>query len=286
MENTYFDNLRTKKMEPAFALKPYIACYYLYEIQQDRLQNFFFRALPNGLVEMFFLFNDSKVVFHEKRQKQVLSGFVAGIFEQDHPMKLRIEVNGRPFRGLSILFKPLGVNRLLATDLNRLTNRVVHLDQFWNSKLYWEFVNSLQVGNERVLLMSINDFFLHRINAHDHPTQKITPALNSIEQMEGPLSVDRVASYLEVSYKKLYRMFVDELGMTPKMYLKILRFNRACYLLDQIKNIKEYEIVYKCGYYDQPHFVREFKSIMKASPRQYVRFSRGKFYINRPYAFK
>ncbi|MEF8812118.1 MAG: AraC family transcriptional regulator [Bacteroidales bacterium] len=286
MENTYFDNLRTKKIEPAFALKPYITSYYLYENWEYRLQNFKFRALPNGLVEMFFLFNDSKVIFHEKRQKQALSGFVAGIFELDHPMKLRIEVNGRPFRGLSILFTPLGVNRLLATDLNELTNQVVHLDQFWNLKLYWEFVNSLQVGNERVLLMSINDFFLHRINAHDHPTQRIVSVLNSIEQMEGPLSVGRVASGLEISYKKLYRMFVEELGMTPKMYLKIIRFNRACYLLDQMKSIKESEIVYDCGYYDQPHFVREFKSIMKASPRQYQRSSRGKFYINRPYAFK
>ena len=237
MENTYFDNLRTKKIVPAFALKPYIACYYLYENQQDRLQNFNFRALPNGLVEMFFLFNDSKVVFHERGQKRVLSGFVAGIFQLDHPMKLRIEVNGRPFRGLSILFTPMGVNRLLATDLNQLTNRVVQLDQFWNSQLYREFVNSLQVGNEQVLLMSLNDFFLHRIDAHDHPTQRIVPVVNSIEQMEGPLSVDRVASGLQISYKKLYRMFVDELGMAPKMYLKILRFNRACYLLDQIKNI-------------------------------------------------
>ncbi len=53
--------------------------------------------------------------------------------------------------------------------------------------VYIEFVNSLQVGNERVLVMSINDFFLHRIDAHDHPTQMIVSVLNSIEQMESPL---------------------------------------------------------------------------------------------------
>lgn len=286
MENTYFNNLRTKEIEPSFALTPYISCYYLYENQEDRLENFYFRALPNGLVEMFFLFNGSRLIFYENRQKQVLSEFLAGIFELNHPVKMKVELDRHPFRGISLLFTHLGVNRLLGVDLCELTNKVVQLDKFWDSKIYWQFNNTLQIGNERLLLMSINDFFLHQLDAHDHPTQKIIPVLNSIAQMTGPLSVERVAERLRISYKRLYRMFVDELDMTPKMYLKILRFNRACYILDRLQKADETEIVYQCGYYDQSHFIHEFKTIMKESPRQYLRISRGKFYINRPYAFK
>lgn len=286
MKNSFFGNLRINEISPSFALKPYISCYYIYENSEDRKQDFFFRALPNGLVEMFYFFNGSRIIFQENRQKRFLSGFLTGIFELDHPMKIKIEVNGRPFRGISILFTYLGVNRLLGIDLYETTNKVLHFDEFWNSDTYWEFVNTLQIGNEKVLFMSINDFFLHQIDAGDHPTQKIIPVLNSIEQMTGPLSVERVAGRLHISYKRLYRMFVDELGMTPKMYLKILRFNRACFMLDRLKEADETEIIYHCGYYDQAHFIHEFKTIMKESPRRYLRTSRGNFYINRPYAFK
>ena len=132
MGNNYFRNLRIKEIEPSFALRPYIACYYFYEHWEERLQNFFFRALPNGLVEMFFFLNGSRVVFQEVRRKKIFSGFLAGIFELDHPMKVKIEVSGRPFRGISILFNHLGVNRILGVDLYKLTNQVIHLDEFWD----------------------------------------------------------------------------------------------------------------------------------------------------------
>jgi AraC-like DNA-binding protein len=103
--------------------------------------------------------------------------------------------------------------------------------------------------------------------------------------MTGLLSVGRLARELQMSYKSLYRLFVDEMGMSPKMYLKIVRFNRACYLLDYESKPNVNEIVYECGYHDQPHFIHEFKSIMKESPKHYLQPDRGKFYFDRPYAF-
>ena len=46
------------------------------------------------------------------------------------------------------------------------------------------------------------------------------------------------------------------------------------------------ELVYRCGYYDQAHFINEFKTLMKESPYHFLSMTKGHFYLNRPFSFK
>jgi len=275
-------NFRIKALSPPSGLKPYINSYYVYENLAEPFRNNFFRALPNGRVELFFLFHGSQIVFQDKKHKQRLSAFLAGIFELSYPMKIRIETNGKKFTAISIIFTHMGVNQLLGINLYELTNRVVETDQFTDINRQYETIS--KVEEEKHLFGHLNTFFLNQLNMNNNHTQSIIPILNHLEKMTGFLSVGRLAHEFQISYKSLYRLFVDEMGISPKMYLKIHRFNRACYLLDSGAKPNITEIVYECGYHDQPHFIHEFKSIMKESPRHYLRSDRGKFYFNRPYA--
>jgi len=285
MEEGYFNHMRIKGLSPSTALKPYIWKYYLYEQADERLRRSFFRALPSGRVEMFLFFDDNRIVFLTNRQITVLSGFVAGIFELTHPMKVKVEVNGGQFNGMSVIFTHLGVNRILNVRLSQLTNRIIDFTDFWSGAYQWLRDNILSVQEDGLRVRNLNQFFQNQIGNYRGPVAKIYCILDSIEQMEGPLSVERLARELNISYKSLYRMFVDEVGLTPKMYLKILRFNQACRMLNNNPRVRWIELVHQCGYYDQSHFIHEFKTIMKQSPRQYLMSTGGSFYLNRPYVF-
>lgn len=278
-------NLEVTEISPSIPLRPYIKGYYLYKGRAGGFQNSFFRALPNGSVEMFFLFGGARIIFRERRHSQRLPAFLAGIFDLSYPMKIRVETTTGELKGISVLFTHAGVNQLLRTKLKDLTNRVTGIDRSGYPDLYQQYMNVYE-QEEGEWFRHLNEFFLSRLRNNNQPTQKIIPMLNKLESMKGVLSVERLASELRISYKILYRKFIDELGISPKTYLKIIRFNRACYLLNQTSKPNVTEIVLKCGYYDQPHFVREFKSIMKESPRHYVNKKRGKFYVSRPYALR
>lgn len=277
-------NFRIKAISPPSDLKPYINSYYVYENLAESFRDNFFRALPNGRVELFLFFHGSQIIFQDKKHKQRLSAFLAGIFELSYPMKIRIETNGRKFRGISIIFTHMGVNQLLGINLYELTNRVADLESFKDPDLYSYYKSISEPEEENQLLENLNAFFLKELRNKSNHKQRIIPVLLHIEKMKGFLSVERLSSELRISYKSLYRMFTEEMGISPKMYMKIIRFNRAFYLLNHSFKPNVTEIVYECGYHDQPHFIREFKSIMKESPKHYLHSARGKFYFNRPYA--
>ena len=77
-------------------------------------------------------------------------------------------------------------------------------------------------------------------------------------------------------------MFCEYIGIGPKDYLRIIRFNYACKLLSNYPETDWCDVVCCCGYYDQMHFISEFKNIMKCTPMKLLKISEGNFYFNRP----
>jgi|GEM_PF-1249699 len=288
MEKHRHHNLQVKEVFPGPPLRPYIRKYYLFDDERDGSLNgdHAFYALPNGLVEMLLLFDGKQVIVHQEGRAVGLSGFIAGIQELDQSVNMYYKLNDRHYSGIGILFTHDGVNKLLGCCLYELTNRIHGLQGILQGGADWLRDHVQNGGNADLRLKRLDDFFMCRLNASGIATQRIIPLLGALEQMNGPLSVDKTAAHLGLSYKTLYRMFTAGLGMSPKAYLKILRFDRACRMLDQYSNINETDIVHHCGYYDQAHFIHEFKKVMKVSPREYMRYSQGKAYFNRPFAIR
>ena len=283
----YFEEIQTRVFLPSLALRPYIIKYMIYENVSSNLQDVHFRALPNGWVELFFHLKGSCVHFHEKRSQTQLANFLAGIFELNYPLKIMVSTTEDAFKGLSVTFTHKGVNKLLGVALFELTNRIIEVKRFWKTRGEKLIQYIIQSKNDEERVRVLNHFFLSELSRHQHVDQSdIQWILELLEKKPGKTTVDKLAKDLDLSYKTLYRKFNVQMGLCPKTYLRIVRFNRACRLLNQYPDINYGELVYRCGYYDQPHFIREFHSIMKESPTQFIKTTGGNFYLNRPYCFR
>ncbi|MBS3772321.1 MAG: helix-turn-helix transcriptional regulator [Bacteroidales bacterium] len=283
----YFERIRTRVFLPSIELRPYIIQYMIYENASIHLRDIPFRALPNGYVELFFHLNGSHVHFHEKRSITRRKCFLAGIFELTYPLKIKVTTTNECFNGLSTTFTPKGVNKLLGVALFELTNRIIDVESFWReegNRLIQRIIYA-KTDEERVQIL--NEFFMFKLYDEKDVNQKdIQWILDLLEEKTGKITVDEMAHHLDLSYKTLYRKFHVNMGLRPKTYFKIFRFNRACRLLNQYPDIDWGELVYRCGYYDQPHFINEFHTIMKESPTQFIKTTGGNFYLNRPYCFR
>ena len=88
------------------------------------------------------------------------------------------------------------------------------------------------------------------------------------EDVRGELSLAEFAQSVNLSVWRLCHIFKSDVGMPPMRYLRLLRMERAKYLLESsFLSVKE--IAYRVGLNDESHFVRDFKSTYGSSPALY-----------------
>ena len=283
MEKICCDNLQVREVLPDVVLRPYIRKYYLFENEKGKT-HFSFHPLPNGFVEIFLLLDDRRILLHQDHKKVWTTGIISGVMELEHALEIQVEITGNHFSGIWILLTPMGVNRLLRSSLKTLTNRTLDLKDHWPQGARWLRKHVQSNGSEVSRIHNLDHYFMLQLKEAPVCSQRLVPVLEEMERISAYLSVSKLAQKIGVSYKWLYRKFVDDLGMTPKAYLRIIRFDRACFMLDRYRDINETDIAHQCGYYDQAHFIHEFKKIMKISPHEYVRKRKERFYYHRAYA--
>lgn len=108
-----------------------------------------------------------------------------------------------------------------------------------------------------------------------HPLQM---AIHYFEQnLAGKIHISQLAGLTKCSAKSLENLFKKHLGLSPLAYLKKMRLDYACILLEsQVVSIKE--IAHLCGYANQLYFSNDFRAKTGCSPSCYRAAHKKKFY--------
>ena len=72
-----------------------------------------------------------------------------------------------------------------------------------------------------------------------------------------------------MSLRTLERQFTEKVGVPPKLFARFKRFHNALSLINSQIPQSWSNIVYNCGYFDQAHFIKEFKTFTNNSPSEY-----------------
>jgi AraC-like DNA-binding protein len=72
-----------------------------------------------------------------------------------------------------------------------------------------------------------------------------------------------------VNYKKVERLFKFFLGINAKTYIRIIRFNATIHVRSEREELNLTQLGYELGFYDQSHFIREFKTFSSLTPKAF-----------------
>ena len=168
----------------------------------------------------------------------------------------------------------LGV-RFKAGGLSAFTHMPVSL--LLNSMVPAEFIFGPAVKNWGVLLQEKDDDkarvkLLDALlqNAVKHTTGErplMNHAMDALRNGSAEASIITICDETGLYYKKLERLFLKNIGYTPKYYHKILRFNKALRLMRTNDSLTD--ICYECDYFDQSHFIRDFKQLAGSTPGRF-----------------
>lgn len=258
--------MKYREIKPLCLLKPYVKCYYTYESASGiPFDDYVF---PSGSIELIFNLGTG--------HWQTGGG---GNFTTTPSIELWGQLTQPlPVRSigkntmLGIRFYPHGAAGLMKENMNILNNSVTDYRDLSGkavSSLYNQLLDTSD-WNKRIEL--VEDFLLKGMILPQNKHNKLTVVNNVMQEMTQADffdNIDNVASRYGITSRYLQKLFLQYTGLTPKLYHKINRFQNSLKRVTQ-KDASLTDIAYDCGYFDQSHFIREFKSFTGFTPSTYA----------------
>ena len=252
-------HLGFQRFEPSAKLSAIIECYWFINSDHPINSNEFLH--PDGGMGIILNYGDAF------QFDDILNNDLC-ILDGSNTLSKKLSLKGS-LNAIGIRFKPAGANLLFSLPLNELKNETISLSDTTlkkPSELYYNLIEA-QTFHSKVLV--IENWLCHSLHSEKNISNVVLASLMLIKAHKGLLPIKSVASQLDYNQRRIERLFNAQVGMTPKEYSRILRIEQARAYIKNNKDSSFATIAYDLGYYDQAHFINQFKNVEGITPREY-----------------
>jgi AraC-like DNA-binding protein len=171
---------------------------------------------------------------------------------------------------LGLGFRPGGTWPFFDAGGDELCNRHVALDDLWGTTARSLREQILLAPTPLARMRSLEKILVSRAIRPLEPHPAIAFALARMHRGAELEPVEILSDRLGLSARRLARLFSLEVGLTPKLYARVLRFSRAVQLTQVDRPVDWSDVADRCGYFDQPHFIHDFKKFSGLTPSEYL----------------
>lgn len=175
-----------------------------------------------------------------------------------------------------IQFKPYGAYPFFHFPIQELNEKIVPATELFGKRILLLRDEILKNGSPQEKFKVAEDWLNKRFD------QDKVPPIEILEVIE-KLAVEPMANYSLVfeNYPKTQKHLIDQfkkyVGLTPKHYQRILRFNEILQQIYKAEKIEWSQVAYQCEFADQSHFIKEFKYFAGINPQKFIQ---NKFHNN------
>jgi AraC-like DNA-binding protein len=186
-----------------------------------------------------------------------------------HTTPVRIVHDGDQ-HGLHLELAPLGARALLGLPASALAGTVVELDELLGRRAA-ELVDRVAAAAGWVARFAVVDEVLARgLTEHPGPRPEVVRAWQLLLATGGSISVTELAAEVGWSRRHLAQRFRAELGLSPKVAARVVRFDRARRRLERSGHRGLAAVAAECGYFDQAHLTRDWHDLAGCTPTAWM----------------
>ncbi|WP_432411053.1 helix-turn-helix domain-containing protein [Rasiella sp. SM2506] len=198
-----------------------------------------------------------KIVVTPSKKKRITTDLVV---RYTKPFEVVYE---EPTNEITIKFKPLGLNRFIE-----------NISDYFSDGFYMDFQPFDDLNEEMQIIFDIADrnkqierlemYWLSKLN-----TIELSRLEKILDDVETEISITEISKKHNISRQYLNKIFQKNLGKTPSEYRKVHKFRKALLDFQKVKNLTA--LSYESLFYDQSHFIKEFKSLTNIKPSSFFK---------------
>lgn len=239
--------LHYREFLPGAALQPYVACFW--ELQSDHSLDFPYHIIADGAVDLIFNLQNPETYWSVTNSQS-----------------FDIQMNGKAHY-FGVRFLPACVHYFFELSLKDLTGQTIFANDLIGNQL--AEISSKLLETKTILQKQalLEQALIQRFTQRNyHLDARLLQSLHHIFQSAGNAAIQKeVADW--IGPRQLRRWFEQYLGLNPKTFARIVRFQQTLAAMQRTPQKYWGRIFYDYGYFDQAHFIREFKIFYGDSPK-------------------
>ncbi|HEY9048895.1 MAG TPA: helix-turn-helix domain-containing protein [Ohtaekwangia sp.] len=243
---------------PCDMLKPYIRELIIQEKDAEDI----YKVLPGTGLVIGFQYKGKMSYLNNGEEVALSRSGITGILD-----KFRIFKNTADIGTVLVIFKEGGAAPFFREPLHELFRESLSLDHFmYRSELLALEERLCEARNDRARIQVVEQFLITKMVPAQTDNLVLT-ALTLIYKNKGNIRIQELAKQLHTSQGPLEKKFRKVIGTSPKKFASIVRFKNALQQYTQHTSLTA--LGYEAGFYDQAHFIKEFKNFTGDTPEKF-----------------
>ena len=227
------------------------------------------RIVPSGTVELVINLRENEIRIYDADRPQLCKRFSGAVVSGAY-RRFFLTDTAEEASIMGVHFRPGGAFPIFKVLPHELADAHVDLELLWGS-----FARELR---EKLILASrpTERFELLELALLDHlvaswqPHYAVAFALDTFAQSESHKTVRELARSINLSERRFIEVFRNEVGLTPKLYSRIKRFEQVLAFVQHNDSPDFAGVAQTYGYFDQSHLIRDFQQFSGFSPSTYI----------------
>ncbi|EHK54383.1 AraC family transcriptional regulator [Allomesorhizobium alhagi] len=224
--------------------------------------------LPTGEFDLVINTRDGVLRIYDPEQIDEAAVFSGPLVAGPHTRPYVIDT-GQQASLLGAKFRPGGAYAIFGLPADALRDRHVPLESLWGSSASQLQEEAMAAATPETRIAVLERAMSARLTAHPSPHPAVAHAISRFHTRHGVDLIAAVAGEVDLSSHRFIDVFRREVGLAPKLYCRLLRFRRIMRDIAQRPDTDLTSLALDCGYYDQSHMIREFKSFSGLTPSAY-----------------
>ncbi|MBN2589255.1 MAG: helix-turn-helix transcriptional regulator [Sedimentisphaerales bacterium] len=214
------------------------------------------RVVPDGCIDIIINLNENSYS---------LTSSIVGTMTKPIFAELMNHVNL-----IAVRFKPGGYLHFFDIPAYNLTDEILPFDAISASNSHCLIERLMLEKNINCKLGLLQNYLKNLLIINHKNDSAIKYVLKYILERKGNISISELSQNVNISQRQLCRKFENWIGVSPKSFCRIIRFQTTIHLLKN-PNFDLLTTALNGGYYDQSHFIHEFSSLYGSTPSEFLK---------------